>query len=87
MGSRRGKGQADGGLKVPATAQPPAPPPSRKAAGDFLSAWVTQPVEEPWPRDAGFRERIRLFASLADVPVTGVPVMSQSVAERAAQRR
>jgi len=58
----------------------------RKAAGDFLSAWVTQPVEEPWPRDAGFQERVRLFRLLADVPVEGVPVMSQSIAERAAQR-
>ena len=59
----------------------------RKAAGDFLSAWVTQPVEEPWPRYPGFRERVRLFRELGDVPVVGVPVMSQSIAERAAQRR
>ena len=59
----------------------------RRAAGDFLSVWVTQPVEEPWPRHAGFQERVRLFRELADVPVAGVPVMSQSIAERAAQRR
>jgi len=59
----------------------------RRAAGDFLSAWVTQPVAEPWPRDAGFRERVRMFGALADVPVPGVPVMSRSIAERAAQRR
>jgi hypothetical protein len=30
---------------------------------------------------------VRLFRELADVPVAGVPVMSQSIAERAAQRR
>ncbi len=64
-----------------------SPEPVRRAAGDFLSAWVTQPVAEPWPRYAGFRERVRLFRELADVPVAGVPVMSQSIAERAAQRR
>jgi hypothetical protein len=64
-----------------------SPEPVRRAAGDFLSAWVTQPVAEPWPRQAGFRERVRLFRELADVPVAGVPVMSQSIAERAAQRR
>jgi hypothetical protein len=63
------------------------PEPVRRAAGDFLSAWVTQPVEEPWPQYPGFRERVRLFRELGDVPVAGVPVMSQSVAERAEQRR
>jgi hypothetical protein len=85
-------GRPDAGLVfLPAAREavldPRSPEPVRRAAGSFLSAWVTQPVEEPWPRDAGFRERVRLFASLADVPVTGVPVMSRSIAERAAQRR
>lgn len=85
-------GRPDAGLVfLPAARRavldPRSPEAVRRAAGDFLSAWVIQPVEEPWPRDAAFNERIRLFRSLADVPVAGVPVMSQSIAERAAQRR
>jgi len=63
-----------------------APPESRRAAGDFLSDWVTQPVPEPWPAEPGFRVRVRLFESLADVPVVGVPVLSASIAERARGR-
>ncbi|MBK7660421.1 MAG: hypothetical protein IPJ28_15410 [Betaproteobacteria bacterium] len=58
----------------------------RQSAGDFLWAWVTQPVDEPWPQDAGFRERVRLFGMLKDVPTTGVPIMSASIAERALAR-
>ena len=58
----------------------------RQAAGRFLSAWVTQPVAEPWPRDAGFRERIRLFESLKDVPISDVAILSASIAQRAAGR-
>lgn len=58
----------------------------RQAAGSFLWAWVTQPVDEPWPKETGFRERVRIFASLRDAPVTGVPVMSASIAERAEAR-
>lgn len=65
---------------------PQAPEEARQAAGSFLWAWVTQPVEEPWPAQAGFRERVRIFASLHDVPVTGVPVMSASIADRALER-
>lgn len=88
----KGAGRPDAGLAfVPAARaavlDPQMPEAVRKAAGSFLWAWVTQPVEEPWPRDAGFQERVRIFRSLADVPVTGVPVMSKSVADRAAQRR
>ncbi len=48
---------------------------------------ASRPGAEPVSGDAGFQERVRIFRSLADVPVTGVPVMSQSVADRAAQRR
>lgn len=92
LGEDKWAGRPDAGLVfLPAARQAVldarSPGAVRTAAGDFLSAWVTQPVEEPWPRDAGFRERIRLFRALADVPVAGVPVMSQSIAERAAQRR
>ncbi len=62
------------------------PPEVRRAAADFLSEWVTQPVDEPWPQDAGFRERVRLYERLKDVPAVGVPVLSASIAERALQR-
>lgn len=58
----------------------------RDAAGGFLSYWVTQPVDEPWPRDAGFRERVRQFEMLKDVPASGVPILSASIAERALGR-
>lgn len=70
-----------------AVLDPRSPEAVRRAAGDFLSAWVTQPVEEPWPRQPGFRERVRFFRELGDVPLTGVPVMSRSIAERAGERR
>lgn len=58
----------------------------RDAAGGFLSHWVTQPVDEPWPQDAGFRERVRQFERLKDVPASGVPILSASIAERALAR-
>ena len=85
-------GRPDAGLVfLPAARQAvldaQSPEPVRRAAGDFLSAWVTQPVEEPWPQYPGFRERVRLFRELGDVPVAGVPVMSKSVADRAGERR
>jgi hypothetical protein len=85
-------GRPDAGLVfLPAARQAvldaQSPGPVRRAAGDFLSAWVTQPVEEPWPQYPGFRERVRLFRELGDVPVAGVPVMSKSVADRAGERR
>jgi len=63
-----------------------SPPEVRDAAGGFLSYWVTQPVDEPWPRDAGFRERVRLYEMLKDVPASGVPILSASIAERALGR-
>jgi hypothetical protein len=58
----------------------------RQAAGAFLSEWVTQPVDEPWPQDAGFRERVRQYEMLKDVPASGVPILSASIAERALGR-
>ena len=58
----------------------------RRSAGDFLSDWVTQPVDEPWTQDAGFRERVRQFEMLKDVPASGVPILSASIAERALGR-
>lgn len=69
-----------------ATLDPQSAPGVRDAAGRFLWAWVTQPVDEPWPGQSGFLERVKIFASLRDVPVTGVPVMSASIAERAQAR-
>ena len=58
----------------------------RRSAGSFLSEWVTQPVDEPWPQDAGFRERVRQVERLKDVPAVGVPILSASIAERALER-
>ena len=69
-----------------AVLEPRTPAEVRKSAGRFLSAWVTQPVDEPWPRDAGFQERIRIFGSLRDVPISDVAILSASIAERAKAR-
>ncbi len=69
-----------------AVLDPQGAPDVRRAAADFLSEWVTQPVDEPWPQDAGFRERVRLYERLKDVPASGVPILSASIAERALGR-
>jgi hypothetical protein len=91
LSSDKSAGRTGAGLLFMAAARevaldPREAPEARQAAAGFLGYWVTQPVDEPWPRDAGFRERVRLFQSLKDVPETGVPVLSQSIAERALRR-
>jgi len=53
-----------------------------RAARGFLSAWVTQPVEEPDPRDLGYRERVTLFRALGDLEVPEIAIMARSIAER-----
>jgi hypothetical protein len=58
-------------------------PALRAAARRFLSDWVTQPIEEPHPREPGFRERVRLFSELADIPIPEISIMASSVVERA----
>jgi hypothetical protein len=41
----------------------------RRAARAFLLAWTTSPTDTPDPHRPAFHERVRLDASLADVPV------------------
>jgi hypothetical protein len=69
-----------------AVLDPQGAPEVRQAAAGYLSEWVTQPVDEPSPRDAGFRERVRQYERLKDVPAVGVPVLSESIAQRALER-
>jgi hypothetical protein len=54
----------------------------QRAAQRFLTEWVTQPIEEPDPHDPAYRERVHLFATLADVPV---PEIANSVTSWATQ--
>lgn len=44
----------------------------RDAARSFLIAWLTMPTEVTNARDAGYRERVHVVASLADVPVAEI---------------
>jgi hypothetical protein len=60
---------------------------TKRAANDFLDAWVTQPVQEPWPGDAGFTERVRVLRELADVPVPEIANRAASIVERASARK
>ncbi|MFO1323981.1 MAG: hypothetical protein U1F15_07930 [Burkholderiales bacterium] len=59
-----------------------------KAARRFLEAWVTQPVEEPWPRDPGFETRIRLLRELTTIPPPNyISIPASWIVERAEGRR
>ncbi len=47
-----------------AVMDPAGDPAVRRSAAGFLSAWVTQPVEEVWPRDPGYAQRLLLLHEL-----------------------
>jgi hypothetical protein len=66
---------------------PRGDPALRKAAAGFLAAWVTQPVEDPWPKHLAFRQRIALDRELMDLPMTEIAVPAGSIVERAESRR
>jgi hypothetical protein len=59
---------------------------TRSAAKAFLAAWVTQPVEEVWPQDLGYRTRIRLLRDLTDLPVPEIANPARWIAERGEER-
>ena len=54
-------------------------PPHRHAALGFLSQRVTHPVADPYPRDAGFVQRVPLFRELTDLPVPGIANAADSL--------
>jgi len=60
---------------------------TRVAARAFLSDWVTQPVAEPYPHDAGFRQRVQLFRDLTDLPVPVIANPAGWIVQRAEQAR
>jgi hypothetical protein len=57
------------------------------AAAGFLDVWVTQPVEEPWRDDAGFRARIEAWRSLLDAPEPSIANRARWIVERAENSR
>ena len=62
-------------------------PDERRSATRFLEAWVTQPVEEPWPRDLAFAARIRLLRELMALPrPNAISIPAGWIVERAEAR-
>jgi hypothetical protein len=59
----------------------------RRAATAFLSNWLTQPIDEPNVRDAAYRERVHLYAILADVPIPEISISAASFAEAERSKR
>jgi hypothetical protein len=57
-----------------------------RAARDFLEAWVTQPVDEPYPEQPGFAVRVELLRPLAALPIPEIAIMAGSIVERATAR-
>ncbi|MGH8174094.1 MAG: hypothetical protein ACREPX_13215 [Rhodanobacteraceae bacterium] len=75
-----------GALFVPAAiaaVRDAADPAVQNSARRFLTEWVTQPIQEPDPRDAAFAARVRQFRDLSQVPVPEIANMAVGVADRA----
>jgi hypothetical protein len=62
-------------------------PEVRRSAAAFLSAWVTQPVEEVWPRDPGHAQRLRLLHELRSIPIPEIANPAGWIYERGAERK
>lgn len=66
---------------------PDTPPQTRAQARRFLDAWVTQPVDEPWPSQPGFGTRLVLLRELTQLPPPDdVAVRAGWILERGEQR-
>ncbi|HEY6553766.1 MAG TPA: hypothetical protein VI669_10430 [Vicinamibacteria bacterium] len=59
----------------------------RRAAAAFLSAWVTQPVEEVWPSHPGYAHRLRLLKELTSLPIPEIANPAGWIWERGEKRR
>ncbi len=64
---------------------PEASPRLFRAARRFLTEWTTAPTDPFDERDAGYRERVRLWADLATVPVPEIANMTSDYAALAAK--
>jgi hypothetical protein len=62
-------------------------PALQRAARGFLSEWVTQPIEEPFPGALAYAGRVNLFRELTRVPVPEIANLAAGVVERANQRK
>lgn len=71
-----------------AVVDPGAPQALRDQARRFLEVWVTQPVEDPWPKDPGFTTRVRLLRELTTIPQpNAIAIPASWIVERAEKRR
>jgi len=61
---------------------PASDPAVRLSAARFLSEWVTQPVEEVWPRNPGYAERLRLLHELTSIPIPEIANPAGWIEER-----
>lgn len=63
----------------------------RAAAGGFLSGWVTQPVDDPYPGEPAFAGRVKLYRDLTGLlePVIANPAgwIVERAEKRAAEKR
>ncbi|MEO8752313.1 MAG: hypothetical protein ABI624_06515 [Casimicrobiaceae bacterium] len=63
-------------------------PELRDKARIFLEAWVTQPVEDPWPKYLGFEARILLLRELMAIPQPNdIAIPAGWIVERAESRK
>ncbi|HEU4663727.1 MAG TPA: hypothetical protein VFS55_06835 [Dokdonella sp.] len=59
------------------------PDDERRAAERFLDVWITQPVDEPSPYEAGYAGRVDLLRRLVDVPEVTIANRARWIVERA----
>ena len=65
-----------------AVTDPEADEAVRHAAAGFLSAWVIQPVEEVWPKDLGYAQRLRMLHELTTLPIPEIATPAGWIEER-----
>jgi hypothetical protein len=71
-----------------ALVDPSRPPSVREAARRFLEAWVTQPVEDPFPGQIAFESRLTLLRELRSIPAPNdIAVPAGWIVSRAEERR
>ena len=80
---RRGAGLAFLSAAREAMLDANADPAVTAAARGFLDAWTTPPIDLPLPTEAAFKERVRLYAALADIPDAEIADGGRAVVERA----
>jgi len=65
-----------------------AQPAVHEHARRFLEEWVTQPVEEPWPKHVAFATRVRLLRELMAIPPPNyIAIPASWIVDRAQERR